>query len=242
MPRKSQRRAIGSDYDGTATTKKDDTYRAAIQVVNQFALGPDAHQARAALRDLYFRRAVDGTLSDAEGIRWICQEADIFVQFGLEQDAMLAALEPVALRPGAVEAFRMANELDVPLGFISFGIADFIEPVLGRLGIRSEVMALRLRWKSGKVVGWYPETVVHPKMKGFWARSFARRHRIPYDLLFGLGDSRGDRTLGLLENRLGIARDEHDRAFLDGFFSEVVITEDYDPVRAWLRRRTGLPF
>src|SRR3989338_5181848 len=56
--------------------------------------------------------------------------------------------------------------------------------------------------------------------------------------ILAVGDSAADFRLGYLkENRLGIAGSEQEKEEVKKFFGEVVITENFDPVLEWLKRR-----
>jgi hypothetical protein len=67
---------------------------------------------------------------------------------------------------------------------------------------------------------------------------------VPHERIIAVGDSPGDVTIGHLRaHRIVIAETLEEAAILRGldFAEEVIVTESFEPVAAWILRRLGLP-
>ena len=84
----------------------------------------------------------------------------------------------------------------------------------------------------------YLSSIVLPSTKGICSKKFADLRGVPYENVLAVGDSGSDRELGFLkQNRLGLAEDEAHADKIREFMGEVVISEDFYPVMAWLKNK-----
>lgn len=245
----SQNAPIGVvfDFDGTLTPKE---YISLIKIVEASCLPESLRAKTDKLREAYYKNAVPGADASAYERRLINASLRAYVKSGLACEQWKAALSEIKLRDGVSETLNGLTGQGIKVGIISFGVADFIEHVLEANGVNIDlvrIFAARLAYDKvpgGKVVNWYRKSVVHPFDKCVWSAIFARASSIAPDRLLAVGDSIGDKLLGLRkELRLGIAQDAEDAKNLSEFMGEVVVTENYAPVQDWINRQiAGLAF
>jgi len=238
--------AVVLDLDGTLIPK---TMGALMRLVADFGLVAEARQEVARIRAAYSGMFNAGKLSDAEYRAWLLEEFASYVRFSLKREAWRAALAHVRLREGVMELIRDLHAADIPVCVVSAAAADFAEHVLeanGVLHMLDAVYAGRLLHDQDDVViGWDEGSLVTVGNKGFWSRAFADGYGVPHERIIAVGDSPGDFTIGhLRSHRILIAETDGEALVLLGldFAEEVIITESFEPVAAWIRRRVGLPF
>ncbi len=234
--------AVVFDCDGTLIPKN----RSLCQVIDNAALTPKANAEMVKLRKYYLGRAVKGLLTVDEEADWLKKTLDTYIQHGLTRDRARGAVQSVALRPGAKECLEWLHRSGVPTAIVSYGATPFIEKLLDANGARRFVNSiysatLESDPETGRFHRYDHASLVLPVNKGEWSRHFADSKGIPHENLIAVGDSGGDKFLGhLKERRLGIAKDNADAAKIAPFMGKVVITEDFVPVRRWLRRTMSL--
>lgn len=227
------------DCDGTCTPK---SYGSLYKVVDENALPDAAKPEYEALRNRYLPRVYNGTLEPLDELHWLKETLDIYVRHGLTRDDWQEALRGVQLRVGILDLIGVALQAKIPIAVVSYSVADFIEYVFRRAGISASIdviHAARLRHDAaGRVIGYEDDSFVYPDNKGEWSKKFADKHGIPIENILAIGDSGADRQLGGLKaNRLGIAKDEKNKAQMTKFFGEIVITDDLLPAAQWLQNR-----
>lgn len=237
--------AVVLDLDGTLVPK---AAGALMRLVADHGLVPEARQEVERIRASYSGMFNAGHLSDAQYRAWLLEEFCLYVRFRLKREAWQAALAPVRLRDGAAELIQDLCDARIPTCVASAASADFADHVLANNGVRhllDEVYAGRLAHDhEDAVVGWDAATIVSVGNKGDWSRRFADLHGVPYDRIIGVGDSPGDINIGHLRaHRIVIAETDDEAAILQGlgFASEVAVTDSFEPIAAWIRRRIGLP-
>lgn len=227
------------DFDGTLTPKE---YVSIIKIVEASCLPEPLRGRTDKLRASYYKNAVPGKDPSRFESRLINSSLRAYRECGLPRTEWRAALREIRLREGVVETIRELTGRGIRVGIISFSVADFIEGVLESNGLGSgvhRVYAARLTHNNrGCVCGWQKQSVVYPLNKGIWSTVFARQFGIPAERLLAVGDSLGDKFLGLRQDlRLGIAKDAEDAKSFAEYMGDVVVTEDYAPVRDWINRQ-----
>jgi len=234
--------AIASDVDGTWTPK---SVGALVKLVDDHALPESANEEMIALRELYTPKAIAGLLSQEDEMHWLLRTLDVYVHHGLTRTAWQTALEGVATRPGVAETFAWCAAVGIPTCAISYGVADFVEFIASRNGVKIDaVYAARLVHDGDLVVGYDDATLIVPERKGERSRHFADSRGVAHDRLIGIGDTGGDKLIGhLAEHRIGIAENDEQAAKLHalGAMGEIHVGMSFDPVLASIKRRTGLP-
>jgi phosphoglycolate phosphatase-like HAD superfamily hydrolase len=196
------------------------------------------------LFDCYYERVKQVALTADEEAVWIDLTARAIVDGGLAWATAEEAVAQVELRPGVRECWEELRADGHCIGIVSYSIAPFIRMLLKRHGVAhlvQEVLAQDISFDGlGRASGVVPGTSVTPSSKGTRSLEFAARCGVPMERLLAVGDSEGDRNLGgYRRNRLGLAETEAERIALEPFMGEAVLVADFQPVRAWLRRRMG---
>jgi phosphoserine phosphatase len=233
---------FASDVDGTWTTKKQ---TALVQVVDDYALPPEANAEMIALRARFTTPASAGRLTPEQEMEWLQRTLDMYVTHRLTRQAWQAALDNVVLREGVVETYAWCVSVGLRTCAVSYGCADFVEYIAMRHGLQIDaVYAGRLIHDGDLVVGYIEETLTIPEQKGERSRHFADLHGVPHERLIGAGDTGGDRHIGhLKEHRIGIAETDEAAEKLRALdiMGEVHVTNSFHPVLDSIKRRIGLP-
>lgn len=237
-----KRCAVVFDFDGTLVHKHGSLCR----TVDDAALSPEANQEMIRLRGQCLDLAISGLLTPEKEADWLTRTLDAYVNDGLTPERARSVLENVTLRPGAKECLEWLHGEGIPIAVVSYGVMPFIDTVLRTNGARTCVnriyaTELAVSSETGRFSSYDATSLVLPINKGECSRHFADVHGIPHDHLIAVGDSGGDKFLGhLKERRIGIAKDATEAAKFASHMGEVVITEDFAPVTAWLRRTIDL--
>lgn len=225
------------DFDGTLTPKE---YGSLIRVVEDACLPALMKDQVENIRQAYLEKAALGPVAPVVERKLITESLCVYVECGLNHTQWSTALDGVKLRDGVSEKIRELAGRGIKIGIISFGVADFIERVLERYGLGGvvhRIYAAQLIYDRpiGKVVDWNSKSVVHPFDKGVWSTVFARSCGIAPEHLLAVGDSTGDRLLGIEKRlRLGIAKNEEEAKQLAPFMGKTVVTENFAPVSNWI--------
>ncbi len=231
------------DCDGTLFPRDPGSL---MQIVDNRALPETAKQASAQMRDFYLPFAMDGTLNNQQERDWLIETVRIYTEHRITETQLRAALCDMRLRPGVADGLRELRAAGVNMGVISYGVAPLIRIALDINGVANlfdGVYAADMEMdEHGCFVSYNPDSFVTPDDKGKWSRLFAASYRIPDSQLLAVGDSGGDRTLGILrENRLGVVEKWGDRDKLLRHMSKVVLVRDgFEPAIRWLKNRIGL--
>lgn len=227
------------DFDGTLTPKD----ASLIMVVDRACLPEPLRDANELLRQVFLKRAGVGPTTPEEEKERIGTTLEAYTDCGLMVGEWKRALNGVRLREGTAETLRKLTGRGIRVGIISFGVADFIESVLeskGLSGAVHRIYAARLICDkfSGSVLGYKTESIVHSFDKNVWSAKFAGEFDIAPDRLIAVGDSTGDRNLGLTQElRLGIARDDKEMGILAPYMGRVVVTEDFVVIDEWINEK-----
>lgn len=231
------------DFDGTLTPKE---YGSVIAVVEHSCLPEPLKKRVERIRKAYLKIAAHGPVAPAMERRLIAESLRVYAEAGLNRLVWQAALAGFRLREGVMHKIRELTGRGIRVGIVSYGVADFIEHALhinGLGGAVHKVYAARLfhDGATGNIIGWNKHSVVHPFDKCVWSACFARHYGIAPDRLLAVGDSTGDRLLGLHNRlRLGIAKDEEEAKRISPFMGETVVTEHFSPVGDWIDRQISL--
>jgi len=231
------------DCDGTLFPK---AIGSLMKLVDDRALPEAAKQASAELRDFYLPFAHEGTLTNQQERDWLIETVRIYTEHRITEAQVCAALHDVRLRPGLATGLRELHAAGVKLGVISYGVAPLIRIALKINDVADlfeSVCAADMGMDDqGRYVSYNPDSFVTPDDKGEWSRLFALAHNIPDEQLLAVGDSGGDRTLGIQrEKRLGVMEDSNEREKLLRHMGDVVLVKDgFGPAIEWLKRRIGL--
>jgi HAD superfamily phosphoserine phosphatase-like hydrolase len=227
------------DFDGTLISKD---YVSLYNQVERTAMTPEGLEAGRLLRDKYIGRMHDRQLTNEEELEWSAESLQLYIADGLTTAKTESALKHVRLRPGVVDCLNWLKSLEIPVAVVSFGVVQFIEPILRRCGITHLVDQIYASYltanRNGRFVGYLPGSLVVPSNKDVFCRQFADRHGRPFSAQLAIGDSSADVLLGpSQENRFGIAKDEADRDKLRKFMCDAAVTEGFHPAVEWLMRR-----
>lgn len=234
------------DFDGTLTPKPPKG-KSLFVAIDEGVLPPEGQTIQQELFNYYIAKARAGTMTPIEDEAWLLESVKNYIRYGLTIEKARVALENIPLRPGVRECLEMLQREGVPTAIVSYGVAPLVELVLERHnipvpGLIHKVCAVRLTaHEETGFTGYDKSTVVLQSTKGEWSRHFADLHGVPHDNILAVGDTGGDRLLGhLKENRLALANDEAHAAEIAPFMGEVIVTDDFSPVTAWLRSKMGL--
>lgn len=233
---------FASDVDGTWTARSQ---TALVQVVDDYALPPEANAEMVALRKQFTAPASAGCLTPEQEMEWLRKTLDAYVTYQLTRQAWQAALDRVVLREGVVETYAWCASVGLRVCAVSYGCADFIEYVAARHGLQIDaIYAGRLIHDGDLVVEYEEETLTIPAQKGERSRHFADLHGVPHERLIAVGDTGGDRHIGhLKEHRIGIAETDEaaERLRMLEIMGEIHVTDSFFPVLDSIKRRIGLP-
>ena|SRR3989338_4116914 len=225
------------DFDGTLIPSE---YISLFFVIES-VLNKNYQEEIQRVRNTYVPKILSLTVTPEENMLLITSPAEIYIKSGLTISQAKQALKIVNLRRGVLETMAFLHSQGIPIAIISYSFRQFIEIVLeeNKAGnFISQIYGANLVVKNGLICGYRPETFVFSETKGVFSRRFARQHSVPAENILAVGDSAADFRLGYLkENRLGIAGSEQEKEEVKKFFGEVVITENFDPVLEWLKRR-----
>ena len=234
------------DFDGTITLKPPKG-KSLFVALDEGVLPPEGRKAQKELYNQFIPKARAGTMTSSEDEVWLLESVKNYIRYGLTIEKARGALENIPIRSGVRECLEMLRREGVPTAIVSHGVAPLVELVLELHNIPvpeliHKVCAMRLiTHPELGFTGYDKGTVVLPSTKGEWSRHFADLHGVPHDNILAVGDTSGDRLLGhLKENRLAIADDEAHAAAIAPFMGEVILTDDFSPVTAWLRSKMGL--
>jgi phosphoserine phosphatase len=224
------------DFDGTCTSKSTKPLPVVVGEGSS-SLAIRAENARL-LRHYAAKDERGQTGLQREG-GWMLDLAECFRQHGLLKTEAQAALTDIKLRPQFGDCLEAMASRGVPVAIVSGSARNFIWWVLeqNRLDhLVDEVYAFCLLFREGRVVDSVPETLVTPSNKGRWSQSFAARHGVSEDNIFGVGDSLVDRTIGgSQEHRLGVAESEAQAELIRPAMGHVVrVDQGFGPVTDWL--------
>ncbi|MFH1047456.1 MAG: haloacid dehalogenase-like hydrolase [Patescibacteria group bacterium] len=231
------------DCDGTLFPKN---LGSLMKLVDDRALPPDAKRRSAELRARYLPLALNGTLTVEQERDWLKQTVSIYADIRISERQLRAALQDVQLRPGAAAGLRQLHAAGVRLGINSYGVTPLIQVALELNDVAelftSICAADMKRNESGQFVDYSPHTFVTPDDKGEWSKLFALAYDIADEHLLAVGDSGGDRHLGIHRaNRLGVMEHPGEAPGLLKHMGEVVLVADsFDPAIDWLKRKIGL--
>ena len=231
------------DFDGTLSPK-DCGYL--IKIVDCACLSKSAKLRVERIRKKYLKLAAVGPVAPALDRQMMKVSLSAYTECGLTPEQWKSALSQVKLRKGVVEIAKGLVERGIKVGIISFGIAEFIESVLevnGLAGVFHRIYAARFIYdeRCNEVVGWNNKSIVYPFNKCIWSSVFAKQYGIPPERLLAVGDSTGDRLLGVGQKlRLGIAKNEEEAKILAPFMGDVVVTDDFHFVGEWINKKISL--
>lgn len=225
------------DFDGTLTPKK---YGSLIKIVENACLPQPWREKCQKLSKVYNENNSLGVHLPTLERNLINITLRAYQECGLRREQWTTALSGVKLRDGVALKIRKLANKGIRVGIISFGVADFIEYILkvnGLAGAVDRVYASRLIYDeaSGRVCGWDKRSVVRAFDKCLWSLRFAREYGIAPERLLAVGDSSGDRTLGLDGRlRMGIAKDAEEAKMISPYMGEVVVTRNFALVSDWI--------
>lgn len=228
------------DFDGTLTPKK---YGSLMKIVENACLPQSWREQCQKLRKAYNENNTLGIYLPTLERNLINIALRAYRECGLSRSTWRTALDGVKLRDGVALKIRKLANKGIRVGIISFGVADFIEyklKVNGLAGAVDHVYASRLIYDeaSGRVCGWNKRSVVHAFDKCLWSLRFARQYGIAPERLLAVGDSSGDRTLGLDGRlRLGIAKDREEATKISPYMGDVVVTKNFALVSDWIEEQ-----
>ncbi|NNH07833.1 phosphoserine phosphatase SerB [Cellulomonas fimi] len=144
------------------------------------------HAGSGALVTEITERAMRGEIDFAESLH-----ERVATLAGLPESVCADVLAQVELSPGARE---LVTELDArgwPVGLVSGGFLEIVEPLAARLGIRL-VHANRLEVADGVLTGRVAGPVVDRAVKAQTLREYARTVGVPLERTIAIGDGAND--------------------------------------------------
>jgi phosphoserine phosphatase len=170
-------------------------------------------------------RAMRGEIDFAESLH-----ARVATLAGLPVGVLDDVRWEVELTPGARELVEELTRRDWPVGLVSGGFAEIVEPLAASLGI-VHTRANRLEVADGVLTGRVTGTVVDREGKAQALREFARVEGIELDRTVAIGDGAND--LGMLAvaglsvafNAKPLVR-EHAHVAMDGRLDQVLALLD----------------
>ncbi|NCN52929.1 HAD-IB family phosphatase [Candidatus Wolfebacteria bacterium] len=241
------RAVVVFDFDGTLISND---YVSLYNVVDQAVVGFDAEEYKDKvnkLRNKYFAIVKRRKLTVKEQTEWFNRTIELYFEFGLTKQEAKDILRTVKLRDGVKECLEMLKEENIPVAVISYGIKDFIEFVLEVNGVShlvDKIYSAKLRtfkYDVGIITGFYKETLILPRDKKRAAHEFAKKHKVPYKKIIGVGDSIHDDGLGdTKNNRFGIANDEDKVKLLQRCMGTVSREETFSDVQKWLEKKLDI--
>ncbi len=122
---------------------------------------------------------------------------------GLPVTVLDDVLHEIELTPGAERLVAALHDAGWPVGVVSGGFVEVVEPLAQRLGI-GFVRANRLEVADGRLTGRVTGAVVDAQAKADALREFAAEQGVPLDRTVAIGDGAND-LLMLQAAGLGIA-------------------------------------
>jgi len=122
---------------------------------------------------------------------------------GLPVRVLAEVADDVELTPGARELLAELARRDWPVGLVSGGFAEIVEPLAASLGIR-RTLANRLEVEDGRLTGRVRGAVVDRARKAAALREFAASEGIALDRCVAIGDGANDLDM-IAAAGLGIA-------------------------------------
>ena len=185
IPDRPDRRLVVMDVDSTLITGE------VIEVLAGHA-GSRAEVARIT------GRAMRGELDFAQSLH-----QRVATLAGLPVAVLAAVRGEVELTPGAERLVTELHRAGWPVGLVSGGFAEIVEPLAAGLGI-SFVRANHLEVADGRLTGRVSGPVVDKAAKAAALRAFAAENDIPMDRTVAIGDGANDLEM-LAAAGLGIA-------------------------------------
>ncbi len=110
---------------------------------------------------------------------------------GLPEDVLTTVLTGIRLNPGAIELIAAVQDAGWPIGLVSGGFAEVVEPLAARLGI-DFVRANRLETSEGMLTGRVTGPVIDRAAKAVALRELAARHGAELADCVAIGDGAND--------------------------------------------------
>jgi len=110
---------------------------------------------------------------------------------GLPEQVLADVLDEVVLTPGAVELVAELDRRGWPVGLVSGGFIEIVEPLAARVGIRL-VRANALEVVDGRLTGRVAGAVVDRAAKAVALRDYAAASGIPLERTVAIGDGAND--------------------------------------------------
>jgi len=110
---------------------------------------------------------------------------------GLPVETLDAVRDEISLTPGARELVEACAERDWPVGLVSGGFHEIIDPLVAELPI-ARVQANRLEVVDGELTGRVSGAVVDRAAKAAFLRSFADEAGVPLADCVAIGDGAND--------------------------------------------------
>lgn len=172
-PADDTRRLVVMDVDSTFITG---------EVVEMLA----AHAGSEALVTEITERAMRGEIDFAASLH-----ERVATLAGLPVSVCDDVLAQVELSPGAVELVAELDARGWPVGLVSGGFLEIVEPLAARVGIRL-VHANRLEVADGRLTGRVAGPVVDRAVKAQTLREYAVRVGVPMERTIAIGDGAND--------------------------------------------------
>ena len=151
---------------------------------------------------------------------------------GLPVGVLAEVVAEVRLTPGATELLTELDRRGWPVGLVSGGFAEIVEPLAASLGIRHTV-ANRLEVTGGRLTGRVRGAVVDRAAKAAALRAFASSEGVDLGRCVAIGDGANDvdmiatAGLGIAFNAKPLVRAQADAA-VDGRLDAVLAIIDSD--------------
>lgn len=133
----------------------------------------------------------------------------------------------MVLSPGAEVLVAALHAAGWPVGLVSGGFLELVEPLAARLGI-TFVRANRLEVADGRLTGRVSGPVVDRAAKAVALRELAALHQVPLERTVAIGDGANDLEmlavagLGIAFNAKPVVREQADVAILGDSLTEVL--------------------
>ena len=133
----------------------------------------------------------------------------------------------MVLSPGAEALVAALHAAGWPVGLVSGGFLELVEPLASRLGIPF-VRANRLEVAAGRLTGRVSGPVVDRAAKAVALRELAALHQVPLERTVAIGDGANDLEmlatagLGIAFNAKPVVREQADVAILGDSLAEVL--------------------
>jgi phosphoserine phosphatase len=179
------RRLVVTDVDSTLITG---------EVIEMLAGHAGTRAEVTAVTERAMRGEIDFTRSLHERVATLA---------GLPVSVFAAVREELELTPGAERLVAALHTAGWPVGLVSGGFAEIVDPLAADLGI-TFVRANRLEVADGHLTGRVTGPVVDPAAKAAALREFAEAEGIPLERTVAVGDGANDLEM-LAAAGLGIA-------------------------------------